>query len=168
MPIKRQAVLIFCALAVISVTAWLWFSKPGLQAAPAISFNAIDGHQISLRQFTGKPVLVNFWATSCPGCVKEMPALAALHQELAARGFIIIGVAMAYDPPDQVLRMVKEKQIPYTIALDTSGEIARDFDNVMLTPTSFLIAPDGHVAKHVVGELDIDSVRRQVQTWLGS
>lgn len=165
---KRTNALILCALAVIAVMAWLWLSNPGLGSAPAITFHAIDGRQIALRQLTGKPVLVNFWATSCPGCVKEMPALAALHQELGARGFTIIGVAMAYDPPDQVLRMVKEKQIPYPIALDTAGEIARDFGNVMLTPTSFLIAPDGHVVQQVVGELDIDSVRRQVRTWLGS
>jgi peroxiredoxin len=165
---KRVFLLISFFITAAAAVGWLWFSKPGWDAAPTLTFPAIDGRQISLQQLKGRPVLVNFWATSCPGCVKEMPALAALYQELGSKGFTIIGVAMAYDPPDQVLRMVKERSIPYTIALDTSGEIARGFGDVMLTPTSFLIAPDGHVVQHVVGELDIDSVRRQVRAWLGS
>jgi peroxiredoxin len=165
---KRTITLSLCALAVIAGLAWLWLSNPGLGTAPTTTFHAIDGRQIALRELTGKPVLVNFWATTCPGCVKEMPALAAMYQELGPKGFTIIGVAMAYDPPDQVLRMVKERQIPYPIALDTAGSIAHDFGNVMLTPTSFLIAPDGHVAQQVVGELDIDNLRRQVRAWLGS
>ena len=69
---------------------------------------------------------------------------------------------MSYDPPNQVIALTKHRQVPYPISLDVDGSIARAFDNVMLTPTSFLISPDGTVLKRKIGEMDITTLRKQI------
>ncbi len=74
---------------------------------------------------------------------------------------------MAYDPPNQVIKMIKQKNIPYPVSLDPDGNIAREFGDVMLTPTSFLIAPDGKIVKHKVGEMDIHRLEEQIRKLLG-
>ena len=160
--IKKEFLTGAFTFLLLLTTGWLWLSANGLSTAPEITFKITDGRQINLHALQGKPVLVTFWATSCPGCIKEMPHLISLYNELSGKGFEIIGVAMAYDPPNQVLELAKQRQIPYPIALDIDGTIAKTFDDVILTPTSFLIAPDGRVVKHKIGEMNIDDLRKQI------
>ncbi|MDZ7661231.1 TlpA disulfide reductase family protein [Thiohalophilus sp.] len=154
----------------IGALAWLWFSPSGLQRAPDISFKNVEGEPLSLQQYQqqDRPVLVTFWATSCPGCIAEMPHLIEMYHELAPRGLEIIGVAMAYDPPNHVMRMREERNIPYPIVLDIDSEIARAFGDVKLTPTHFLINPQGRIVHHKIGELDMDKVRDRILAMLGS
>ena len=114
----------------------------------------------------GRPVLVNFWATTCPGCVKEIPHLAELYRALAPDGLEIIGVAMAYDPPNLVIELSKARRIPYPIALDIKGEAARAFGDVRVTPSSFLIGPDGRIMHRKIGELDMDKLRSLLEDML--
>ena len=121
-----------------------------------------------MKALRGKPVLINFWATSCPGCVKEMPQLVELHKDLHTKGLTIIGVAVSYDPPNQVLEMVKERRIPYPVALDPMGDAERAFGNVSVIPTSFLISPDGRIVQHVIGELRFADLRERLSQWLKS
>ncbi len=153
-------------LVVALAVGWLWLSSGGLSHAPDTTFRIIDGRQISTQDLKGKPVLVTFWATTCPGCIKEMPHLIELYEEFSHRGFEIIGVAMAYDPPNQVLELVKRRQVPYPIALDIDGTIAKVFDNVLLTPTSFLISPDGRIIQHKIGEMDMLELRNTISAIL--
>jgi len=151
-----------CSLLLMVVAgAWTLHSQR-LSTAPDVTFKYIDGRQINLKHLERHPVLVTFWATSCPGCMKEMPHLISLYKALSAQGLEIVGVAMSYDPPDRVLAMTKSRNIPYPISLDIDGSIARAFDDVTLTPTSFLIAPDGRIIDHIVGELDMEKLRRQI------
>lgn len=166
--IKRELLTGAFALTLIVMTGWLWLSADGLSAAPAVTFRLTDGRQIHLRELRGKPVLVTFWATSCPGCIKEMPRLITLYRDLSASGLEIIGVAMAYDPPNQVLELTRRRAVPYPIALDIDGGIAAAFANVSLTPTSFLIAPDGRIVRHRIGEMDMESLRTQIMELLAS
>ena len=119
-----------------------------------------------MGELRGRPVLVTFWATTCPGCLKEMPHLVELYEELGNAGFELIGIAMSYDPPNRVLELTTERQLPYPIALDLDGALAAAFGNVMLTPTSFLIGPDGRIIKHKIGEMDINELRQQVESML--
>lgn len=83
-----------------------------------------------------------------------------------AKGLEIIGVAMAYDPPDQVRAMVEQRQIPYPIVLDTQEHIARAFDDVRLTPTSVLISPEGRIAHYRLGLLDMPKLRDAIREML--
>ena len=71
-------------------------------------------------------------------------------------------MAMSYDPPSHVMKMIENRQIPYPVSLDPDGTIAQSFNNVMLTPNSFLIAPDGTIVKHKVGEMNITALRQQI------
>lgn len=164
----RKIVAVVFGVVLAGALTWLWLSPSGSLHAPAITFTTLQGKRIDLQSLRGKPVLINFWATTCPTCVKEMPALMALQADFAARGFTVIGVAMPYDRPDHVLQMTRERGFNFPVALDPTGEATRAFGDVSLTPTSFLIAPDGRIAQTLVGELKFDAVRRQLETWLGS
>ncbi len=117
----------------------------GPTTRPDITLVTADGEKLPLESLAGRTLLVTFWSTTCTTCIKEMPHLAALHDELAPRGLQIIGISMYYDPPNQVLAMRKSRNIPYTIALDMRGEAAQAFGDVSMTPSTFLIAPDGRI-----------------------
>jgi thiol-disulfide isomerase/thioredoxin len=153
--------LVFIAL------GYVWFSPTGAVPAPQLVMTQLNGGQkIDLAALRGRPVLVTFWATSCPGCIAEMPHLIELYKELAPKGFEVIGVAMAYDQPNHVLEMQKQKGIPYPIVWDGVSQISQAFGTVTLTPTHFLIDPSGEIVQHKIGELDIKLLRARILTML--
>jgi peroxiredoxin len=164
--IKKEILIGVFILMLMFGAGWLWLTPGGLSTAPAVSFKTIDGREIHLQDLQGKPVLITFWATTCPGCIKEMPHLISLYNELSDKGLEVIGIAMTYDPPNQVIELVTQRQVSYSIALDIDGSIAKAFDNVMLTPTSFLISPDGKIIKHKIGEMDMDKLQQQIEDLL--
>jgi peroxiredoxin len=163
---KRSLIAIPLVVGFIVSIAWLWLSPSGISQAPDIKFTITDGSIIDLKELQGKPVLVTFWATSCIGCVREMPHLIALYDELSDDGLEIIGVAMPYDPPNQVVKMISERKIPYPIAIDIEGNAVVAFGDVLVTPTSFLIAPDGTITKHTIGEMDMNELRDSIISML--
>lgn len=150
----------------IALMSWLWFSPSGLKLAPNIELTTINGKKISLASLRGNPLLITFWATSCSGCVKEMPHLVELHNKYHTQGLRIIGISMPYDRPDHVMKMAKQKQLPYIIAMDINKQATKAFGGVRLTPTSFLIGPDGTIVRHKIGELNIAVVEQQIQSML--
>jgi len=109
---------------------------------------------------------VTFWATNCASCIKEIPQLIELYQRYHSKGLEIIAVAMSYDPPNHVLETSKALQLPYPVALDMQSENAHAFGDVSLTPTTFLIAPDGTIALQKTGLLDINEVKTQLSTFI--
>jgi len=147
------------ALSLIVGLGCLWLDPDRLTQAPDITLTTLQGKELNIPNLRGGPVLVNFWATSCPGCLEEIPHLIELYKELAPRGFEVIGIAMAYDPPNRVIALSQAKQIPYPIALDIQGNAAKAFGNVSLTPSFFLLAPDGRVIHRQTGELELNKVR---------
>lgn len=163
---KRDGIIAAFIVLLLVGSGWLWLSTDGISRAPDVSFRITDGRQLSLAELRGRPVLVTFWATTCPGCIKEMPHLISLYRKFSGDGLEIIGVAMAYDPPNQVMKLIQHRQIPYPVSLDLDGTIAQSFDNVMLTPTSFLIAPDGTIVKHKIGEMNMDKLEQQIRDLL--
>jgi peroxiredoxin len=136
-----------------------WLTTAAPQRVPDVSLTTLQGQTLSMTALRGRPLLITFWATSCPGCIKEMPQLVGLYKEFAAQGLEVIGIAMAYDPPNQVVALSAARQIPYPIALDINSKAARAFGGVQLTPTSFLIAPDGRVIHRKSGQLEMPKVR---------
>ncbi|MDP2247503.1 MAG: TlpA disulfide reductase family protein, partial [Nitrosomonadales bacterium] len=81
---------------------WL-LSINSKEQAPDVTFTTLEGQEIKLSSLQGKVVLVNFWATDCPGCIKEMPDLIQTYNDYKDKGFELIAVAMSYDPPSHVL-----------------------------------------------------------------
>jgi peroxiredoxin len=140
-------------------------SKPH---APASTFTTITGEKISLNDLRGKVVLVNFWATSCPGCIKEMPSIVETYKQYKDKGLMVIAVAMPYDPPNYVLKFSQDRQLPFPVALDIKGEAVAAFGNVSLTPTSFLIGKDGAILEHKIGELDFAKLKTTLDKELGA
>jgi len=140
-------------------------SKP---LAPASTFTMLTGEKIGLNDLRGKVVLVNFWATSCPGCIKEMPGMIETYNQYKGKGFEIIAVAMPYDPPNYVLKFVQDRQLPFPVALDVKGEAVAAFGNVSLTPTSFLIGKDGAILEKKIGELDFAKLKAMLDKQLGA
>jgi peroxiredoxin len=139
------------ALALAGALAMLLTQKP---VAPQASFATLGGEKLALDSLRGKVVLVNFWATSCPGCIREMPDLAKTWQKYHSRGLETIAVAMSYDPPEYVRQFAEKNGLPFTVALDTSGAVAQAFGNVRVTPTTFVIDKQGQIIQQYVGEPD--------------
>jgi len=151
-----------CVITVGAVSGYLGLKSAGPQEAPDITVVTTRGERIALAGMRGNPLLVTFWATTCPSCMKEMPELIDLYHELSPLGLKIIGIAMYYDPPNRVLAIQKSRSIPYTIALDIDAHAARAFGDVELTPTTFLIAPDGRIVYRETGLMDMDRLRNAI------
>ena len=97
--------LLFAITLAVLLFIITWVKNNNVQMAPDISFSDIDGQQHSLSQYANKPVLMIFWATDCPGCVREMPELNALYNDYADKGLAMIGVAMSHDTPEHINAM---------------------------------------------------------------
>ena len=132
------------------------FSDPPVPA-PSVAFQALDGSGTTLADFQGQVLLVNFWATWCAPCVKEMPALERLHLALAGEGLAVLAVsedrggAAVVEP---FLARIDLQQLP--VYLDAKGTLARAFALKGL-PTTFLIGRDGRVLAGLVGPAEWDS-----------
>lgn len=159
MTVIRRTLALPLAVLLAAIAGWALVQKP---AAPAVTFTTLTGQKIALRQLKGKVVLVNFWATTCPGCIAEMPRLARFYKQNQARGFELVSVAMAEDRPDYVLGYYHANHLPFPVALDVQGQIAHAFHDVQVTPTAFLIGRDGRILRQYTGEPDF----RQVQVLL--
>jgi peroxiredoxin len=122
--------------------------------APEVSYTLLDGQTLTSQNLLGKVVLVNFWATSCTTCIGEMPRMVQTYDQFAPKGFELVAVSMNYDRPEYVKTFATAGPLgalPFPVAMDTSGSIAKSFHDVRLTPTSFLIDKSGHIVKQYVG-----------------
>jgi peroxiredoxin len=134
--------------------------------APNISYTLLDGASSNLKARQGKVVLVNFWATSCTTCMHEMPQIISTHEKFKARGFDTLAVAMSYDPPAYVSNYAQSRQLPFGVAIDNTGAIAKAFGDVRLTPTTFLIDKRGGIVKKYVGEPDFAALHGLIEDLL--
>jgi peroxiredoxin len=128
------------------------------EQAPAVSYTLLDGRKGDLAALRGHVVLVNFWATDCAPCVEEMPAMAANWRRFSPQGFETLAVSMSYDPPALVSNFAQARALPFGVAIDNTGEIARRFGDVAFTPTSVLIDKHGLIVKRWVGKTDFAAV----------
>lgn len=167
---KKISVLAACrvALAGALVLGGL-LSLPGCsgaQAAPESNFVLLDGSQKVTADMKGKVTLVNFWATSCVTCVAEMPKLIATHNKYKAQGYDTLAVAMSYDPPSYVVNFAETRQLPFSVAIDNTGTVAKAWGDVQLTPTTFLVNKRGQIVKQFVGEPDFDALHQLIEKLL--
>ena len=147
-----KPIIFAVAVLAIGLAGYLAFFRT--TPAPEVTFSTLQGERLSTASLRGKVVLVNFWATSCVTCVKEMPKLVETHRKYQARGFETLAVAMKYDPPNYVLAYTEKNALPFKVALDSQGELAKRFGNVRLTPTTFVIDKRGNIVKQYLGEPD--------------
>ena len=136
------------------------------KTAPNVGYTLLDGSTSAIDRLRGKVVLVNFWATDCAPCVREMPQLAATHEQFKARGYDTLAVAMRYDPPALVIAFAERRKLPFGVVIDNTGAVAKSFDAVKVTPTSVLINRRGEIVKRFVGEVDIPTLHALVEKLL--
>lgn len=119
--------------------------------APDFSLPDAQGNIIRLSALRGQPVLVNFWASWCPPCKAEMPAMQRVHAEYASQGLVILAVNTTYqDDEKAALRFLEEYGLTFPVVFDRSGQPARLYETRAL-PTSFFIDADGIIQEVVVG-----------------
>lgn len=162
---KKLVALVLLA-AVGGLTAW--FINTRATPAPEVTFTTLTGQQISLSELRGKVVLVKFWATSCVSCVAQMPDNIENYEKYRDKGFDIIAVTMQYDPANYVINFVETRKLPFTVALDTQGKVAKAFGDVKLTPTAFLIDKNGNIIKRYLGLYDKSEFRQSIEKALAS
>ena len=167
MAIKKPWIAGVALAAVAAVGAYVYLGA-GQSAAPPSTFVLLDGSRQTTADLRGKVTLVNFWATTCVTCVKEMPALVATHQKYASRGYETMAVAMSYDPPAWVVNFVQSRQLPFKVALDNTGEIAKAWGDVKLTPTTYLLDKQGRIVKRYVGEPEMDALHKLIEELLAA
>lgn len=133
------------------------------ETAPDVAYTLLDGRKDALKSQRGKVMLVNFWATSCTTCVHEMPQIVATYEKFKGRGYDTLAVAMSYDTPAYVASFAASRKLPFKVAIDTTGEIAKGFGDVRLTPTSFLIDKQGGIVKRYVGEPEFAALHQLIE-----
>ncbi|HSI56305.1 MAG TPA: TlpA disulfide reductase family protein [Ideonella sp.] len=136
------------------------------ESAPDVAYTLLNGSKQGLSGARGKVVLVNFWATSCVTCVKEMPNIVATYEKFKGRGFDTLAVAMSYDPPTYVANFAQSRKLPFGVAIDNTGVIAQSFGDIRLTPTTFLIDKKGGIVKRYVGEPDFPALHALIEELL--
>jgi cytochrome c biogenesis protein CcmG/thiol:disulfide interchange protein DsbE len=179
---KKTSLWIIGGLAVVAAS---WAAYMGLQA-PSAGPSAADGggagvnagktapgfvlpayqggKSVSLAEYKGKVVLVNFWATWCPPCRQEVPDFVKVQQDLRPKGFEIVGISLD-DGPEPVVGFVKEQGVNYAVAMGNS-EVAQQYGGVRAIPTSFLLDREGKVVQQFQGAIDAETLRQAIQPLL--
>jgi thiol-disulfide isomerase/thioredoxin len=127
------------------------------RAAPPLMLRDLAGNPHDLRDYRGKVVLVNFWATWCPPCRAELPSMQRLKTMMRDKPFAILAVDMAETEKEirDFLREFKEAKPDFTILLDPKGEAMKAW-KVHVFPTSFLVDAEGMIRYAVAGSLEWD------------
>ncbi len=159
----RTQRLILYALTLIAGAAWIILSAgtgpitqegPAPQAgfpAPDFTLKNAAGDSFTLSELKGNAVLVNMWATWCPPCEAEMPAIEAMYKEYMAQGFIVLAVNQTFqDNPFEITPFTKEHNLTFPILLDETGETARMYQ-VRSLPSSYFIDRFGVITEVVIG-----------------
>ena len=122
---------------------------PRATLAPEFSGQALDGRQLALAGLRGKVVIVNFWASWCVECRREMPALERLHRDLASRGLAVVGIN-AREARETVSRYGTDLELSFPLVLDPTGTIGTVY-GVIALPTTFVLGRDGRAVALGVG-----------------
>jgi peroxiredoxin len=138
----------------------------GAQVAPESTFVLLDGSKKTTADLKGKVTLVNFWATSCVTCVAEMPKIISTYNKYQAKGYDTLAVAMSYDPPSYVVNYAETRKLPFKVAIDNTGAVAKAWGDVQLTPTTYVVNKRGEIVKTYVGEPDFAALHQLIEKLL--
>lgn len=165
-PVVKKQVLYVAALAAVLAIGVTVYLGTGGATAPASTFVLLDGSSKTTEDLKGRVTLVNFWATSCTTCVAEMPKIIATHDKYKAQGYNTMAVAMSYDPPSYVVNYAQTRKLPFNVAIDNTGAIARAWGDVQLTPTTFVVNKRGEIVKRYVGEPNFVELHQLIEKLL--
>jgi len=118
--------------------------------APTFSLSDLNGSTKQLSDYTGKVVLLSFWATWCGPCRKEMPGMQRLWQRYKDQGLVVVAVSVDKGSLKRVLSFVKRHVLTYPVLLDPTGEVQNRYEVVGL-PMSYIIGRDGKISARIIG-----------------
>ncbi|NJN81193.1 MAG: redoxin domain-containing protein [Caldilineaceae bacterium] len=165
---------VFVILLVLG-TGWIWVSRLPAEAqsvqrnaepaighpAPDFALETLNGENFSLAEHRGTPVVLNFWATWCGPCQRELPSLQAASERYAGQ-VVIVGVDQS-EPAETVQRYVDELALTFAIPMDTDNEVAHRY-NVVGMPTTFFIDADGIIRSTWTGEMNSVTLAEGIST----
>lgn len=138
--------------------------ETGPVPAPSLSLPDLQGRTVSLSDFRGKVVLLDFWATWCLPCLEELPELRALHARYAKKGFSVVGVSLDSITRDGVAAFASENKIPYPLLL-TGGDPPPGWP-VAGIPAAFLLDPKGRIVRRYLGPKNSEDLARDIDAFL--
>jgi peroxiredoxin len=146
----------FVLLLIVILGGMIWVNRdrfvpigPGARA-PEYHMTTLAGDSVKISDYRGKVLVLNVWATWCEPCVREMPQLQALHENLASEGVEVVGVSVDYGADKPVLEFVDRFDLTFPILRDPSGDIQTAYAIGGL-PTTFVIDRDGRIRQREVG-----------------
>lgn len=119
------------------------------QPAPDFELQNLDGQSISLSNFKGKPMLINFWYTGCPPCRKEMPYLQQIYDERQGSELLVLAINVG-ESASAVNGFFQDNNLSFPVVLDTKAVVVRKY-NIQFFPTTFFIDKDGIIQEKVIG-----------------
>jgi peroxiredoxin len=163
---KRTFIAATAAAALLVLGAGAYYVSTSRTVAPQATYVLLDGSQKTSADLKGRVTLVNFWATSCVTCVAEMPKVIATYDKYHAQGFDTLAVAMSYDPPAYVVNYAETRKLPFKVAIDNTGSVAKAWGDIQLTPTTFIVNKRGEIVKSFVGEPDFAELHKLIEKLL--
>jgi peroxiredoxin len=128
--------------AIVALALPVWAAAAGVQA-PAFTLQSVDGKTVSLAQFKGDVVMINFWASWCGPCRQEMPLLDSIYKQYENMGFVLLGVNVEPDPHN-ALAWLKRTPVSYPVLYDPKSEVSQLYQ-VQAMPTTVIIDRQGIV-----------------------
>lgn len=127
-----------------------------VKLAPDFSLQDIKGNRVSLEDFRGKAILLNFWATWCQACKEELPSMQRLHESLSNQGIEVVAISIDRNNLDRIKEYAKEYNLTFPILWDPEQKVRRDYF-IMGLPTTYLIDSDGKLRGFASGAREWDS-----------
>jgi thiol-disulfide isomerase/thioredoxin len=134
--------------------------------APEFELRNLNGNQVHLSDFRGKAIVLNFWATWCAPCRREIPWFTEFQKEYGPRGLQIIGVSMDNDGGDAIASFVQRKGIGYIVLLG-DGHVSSLYGGMEVLPTTYYISPHGDLIASVTGMISRTEVEQDIKEVLG-
>ena len=138
--------------------------EPASKTAPAFVRNDLSGQKISLENYRGKVVLLDFWATWCAGCQVELPQFAAWQKKYGAQGFSVLAVSMD-DSVAPVRKTVRSLRLNFPVVMG-DAQLGDQYGGLLGLPVTYLIDRKGKILATFKGESDLNAMEHQVQAAL--
>jgi len=146
-------------LLLVMLTLW----SLGLSAAEEFTLKDVNGKDVSLSDYRGKWVIVNYWATWCPPCKEEIPELIQFHDEHKDDLAVVLGVDLEDIDVNSLREFVDDSMISYPVLIGEGSEYLSELGPVPGLPTTYMVSPEGHVVARQVGPVTAEALEKFIE-----